>query len=312
VKALCIILPLCACGSQPSQTTNVPPSSSDFSPPPPDSVAFDPNVGALLAVSGGKARIGAFYVHADTTMTAAACDDPSIPSEVLIVAPFNLMTTEVTNSAYAICVDAGSCEPPDLTPPSNQLGGPPIDWRSADALTKPVVVSWALAHAFCRHYGGDLPTAAEFSRALTGDTDAYAPDNMRSVATGCWTNPNTSECSRLSSLGGEYGVTPVTLSDVGTDALDVGAFGHHDLFGNAMEWVRGPSSSTCTLALDHDVTAVADGPIQRAYWPAILAQAPGTNSNFPHEMEATTVFDDNGASAAVTPYLGFRCAFPLP
>jgi formylglycine-generating enzyme required for sulfatase activity len=306
----------------------IPPSASDFGPPAPDAVAYDARLGLLADVPGGAARVGV-WMHSGGVLSPAPCDErlgaPYYGAEnaKLIVAPFRLSVTEITNGAYAICVRQGGCAEPDLAPLSGGTTGTPIDWRASDEANKPVVVSWALARAFCRHYGGDLPTAAESSRAANGDSvDDFSVAAMTSAAATCATATPSPECDRMRVVVGESVLTPPGLFDVGTDSIDVGPFGHRDLFANAIEWLRGPlPDATCEATYDNDVTKPsAEGSTVHAwYHPAVLAtaladpaqQVPVDQGGIPPEVSPTGNFWDL-SQTPTAPLVGFRCAFPMP
>lgn len=242
---------------------------ADFPPPSPDAVSYDDKLGARADVSGGRARIGGFWLGNEIaeweeedaapptsldlaplpcsgTDAASAAFPFGFNAEV-IVAPFRLMTTEVTNDAYAVCVDSGACAQPDI-PRADSM-----DWRSPDVAQQPVLVTWSLANAFCHHYGGDLPTAGEYARATVGDGETYAQPAVLSLVLECALGPPSNlvaECTRLRGNG--------PLANVGSDPSDVGPFGHVDLYGNAWEWVRGyfdeNSAPFCSSPLyEHDI-----------------------------------------------------------
>jgi len=322
----CLILT--ACGGQTS--ADVPPSSSDFPEPSPDAVPYDDRVGALANVTGGRARVGGWWFvnnlfggatpsSLDITPLACAGADADTSGAwpfgfgaEVIVAPFALMTTEVTNQGYAVCVDSGACAVPDI-PRSDA-----VDWRSPLVVHQPAVVTWSLARAFCRHYGGDLPTAGEYARATVGDAETYAQPAVLSLVLACALSPGGSECDKLQGFG--------PLADVGTDPNDVGAFGHFDLYGNAWEWVRGyfdeQSTSFCSTPLyEHDVPLTfPDSSANDAstFPPNAIAYSPERSLGIPpssdvdHAITPDLALHDPQQDVEGPSLLGFRCAFPTP
>ena len=303
VLMTCLLL---FCGGRTSPPT-IPPSASDFPPPSNDAVSYDPRLGELADVPGGRARIGG-WLQNNWTVTPLACDPSSESSDdwsfnlEVIVAPFRLMITEVTNDAYAICVDSGGCIPPDRAYLDNN--GNALDWRDSSLGQRPVLLNWDLAHDFCRHYGGDLPTAGEYARATTGDEESYVQRSMLDLMQECAEAvPPPAECSR--------GEPPGT---VGAGPHDVGAFGHYDLASNAPEWVRGffppKDSALCSkIVYEHDIPLSSPSPDARpnsyihGEW--LLAE-PGPTITSP-EVIAYSPMPASMANVST----GFRCAFPV-
>ena len=112
----------------------------------------------------------------------------------------------------------------------------------------PVCVTWYGAMAFCRFYGYDLPTEAEWEKAARGPdhddqdehqlypwgdewSDAYANGaSMASSSTGAYAN--------LKSVGTYNG----NQTPVGPDTIN--GYGLYDVIGNAAEWTRTLYGST--------------------------------------------------------------------
>ncbi len=274
---------------------------------------YDNGIGALIEVPAGKTHIGFWSVSDNKSLVPIDCalspngNDGSIvgdaPTNIEVtVDSFELMETEVSNQAYAVCVNAGACVAPDV--PLRDMQGNALDWRAADLANQPVLVSWNLACAFCRHYGGNLPTAGEFSRAISGDEVSYATATLIDEWRNCWAGSTELECARMPNHSGWVG----PLLDVGTDSMDLGAYGHHDLFNNAAEWLRGdpviPNASSCDTRAESEL-ALKNGEFNGdlVYIPVVSLQEFGP---FPGGQFAPQYH----ALAAAGAPTGFRCAFP--
>ena len=122
--------------------------------------------------------------------------------------------TEVTQSDWAACVDAGACDalPAHCTPDGLH------DDRPA------VCVTWDQAGAYCGFVGGRLPTEAEWEKAARGEQGAtWAWGNDAPVCT----TANFRYASWYCHEG------PV---DVGSYADQRSPFGLWDTVGNVWEW----------------------------------------------------------------------------
>ena len=203
------------------------------------------------------------------------------PVESITVSPFYLDQTEVTNEAYAECVAAGVCTPPQNT-----------EFYDDPAFANhPVVyVNHTQATQFCSWRGGRLPTEAEWEKAARWD-----PETGQSYI---WPWGNEWEAGRANTqtagLGG--------LAAVGSFARDRSPYGLLDMAGNATEWVQDwyyPDYDTLSnlnpvrsgnQALDEPLRVARGGNFQ-----AIAAFSRGGHR-----------YDINDTSAEA--WLGFRCA----
>jgi len=136
---------------------------------------------------------------------------------------------EVTNTRYALFVEAGGYSTPSLWSPSgwawkNRLHvSLPAHWANPmwNEPMQPVVgVSWFEAEAFCRYVGKRLPTEAEWEKAARGDDERAFP----------WGN----EWDASRTNGPPDGSVTVR---VGSYPTGVSPNGVHDMAGNVWEWV---------------------------------------------------------------------------
>ena len=135
------------------------------------------------------------------------------------VADFCLDVTEVTVSAYTMCVERGACTADDLECDDAWT------YNRAELADHPInCVSWVQADRFCHSLGKRLPTWEEWEWAAQGRTERRrfpwgdtepVPDQM------CW------------SLGAQH----ATTCPVGSYPTSRSAQGIDDLLGNLWEWL---------------------------------------------------------------------------
>jgi formylglycine-generating enzyme required for sulfatase activity len=280
-----------------------------FPPPDPSAKLYREEFGAVLPVPGGITTVGAFD-RRGSSITPRPCvygGDATFSSMRVLVAPFRLMEREVTARAWASCLSKDGCEPPDADLAKDPLPGP---WSSPEKADRAVGVGFAAARAFCRRYGGDLPTIGQWSRAGVGDVPTFPVAGLAERQSACLAGSSDPLCPALRSAGFGFPAASIfhSLPISGANAWDIGPYGHRDLHGSAAEWVRGVPrdlSSTCDLVLD--ATRYNDAEHTDEF-----AAAPEFMIEYGNNGDGTGIFALAYAPRVDEPqyYMGFRCAFP--
>ena len=158
------------------------------------------------------------------------------PAHLVRLDTYFIDETEVTNGAYAQCVEAGVCDPPDspnATYHSAYYGDPAFD-------DYPVIfVSWYDAEIFCEWRGARLPSEAEWEKAAGFDPveglktiypwgDAFDGTRLN------FCDQNCPRDFRDAAVDDGYQDT----SPVGSYRDGRSPLGPYDMSGNVMEWVN--------------------------------------------------------------------------
>ena len=167
----------------------------------PDSAVF----GEMIEIPAGEFVMGCDEVD------SAVCGKAERQRQVVELPAYRIDRTEVTQAAYARCVEAGVCAPP--------AGG----FHPTEACTHPVVnVTWEQAGKYCAWMNRRLPTEAEWEKAARG------PDERRFP----WGDEPPS-CAEANFAGcGLRAAEPVASHPSGASP-----YGVMDLAGNVREWV---------------------------------------------------------------------------
>jgi formylglycine-generating enzyme required for sulfatase activity len=201
------------------------------------------------------------------------------PEHAVYVDAFWLDRTQVTNAMYALCLNAGKCDPP-IRQEIN-----PHYYDPAFANHPVVYIAWSLAEQYCVWSGGSLPTEAQWERAATGD-------GVRLYA---WGEDDPSPDLVTSNNYFD------TTTEVGSHPAGASPFGVLDMGGNVREWVAdwfGPDY------FSHSPYANPKGPDSGEY--KVLKGASWHDDEAYSRATSRYKHDPNSAGNN----RGFRCAYP--
>jgi formylglycine-generating enzyme required for sulfatase activity len=132
---------------------------------------------------------------------------------------------EVTNAMYLLCVQTGSCTPPQSLKSARRIEY----FNNPEFKDYPVIyVTWGQAKAYCEWAGGHLPSEAEWERAARGDDWRTFP----------WGE------DKADGLRANFNMLVGDTSRVGTYPLGASPYGVLDMAGNVAEWTNDYYSGT--------------------------------------------------------------------
>jgi formylglycine-generating enzyme required for sulfatase activity len=154
--------------------------------------------------------------------------DESPVHTVNLTEAFYMDVYEVTNAAYAACVEAGYCRPPVdyFTSNSNGSYSRSSYYDNPTFASFPVIfVSWDNAQDFCAWRGGSLPTEAQWEYAARGGLESQQYP---------WGNESPVCTSGVKNGAAYFGCVEDTVAE-GSYAPN--SYGLYDMAGNVWEWV---------------------------------------------------------------------------
>jgi formylglycine-generating enzyme required for sulfatase activity/tRNA A-37 threonylcarbamoyl transferase component Bud32 len=229
------------------------------------------------------------YVPAGEFLMGSADSDPAAsgdekPQQSVYLDAFWIDQTEVTNSMYARCVQAGACQPPDSQKGTDHYGNPQYD-------NHPVVhVTWDDAQSYCTWVGRILPTEAEWEKAARGTDGRIYP----------WGN-QTPDASLLNFDTGN-------TTEVGHYPAGTSPYGALDMAGNVWEWTSSLYRPYPYKADDGREDLLSRGTR------VLRSGSYGSRLESPGDVRAAyrNGGGDDSLPDSQSPSLGFRCACRLP
>lgn len=223
------------------------------------------NLGDMVTVDAGAFTMGC------NTAVDTECGDDELPVRTVNLNAFQIDRTEVTQDAYASCVNAGACAPPSCA------------WDCAQTQAPAGCVTQDDANAFCIWAGKRLPTEAEWEKAARGTDGRKFP----------WGN-EPADCSRANMSGCSGNFTPV-----GSFPSGASPYGALDMAGNMVEMV----------ADYYDASYYASGPTDNPKGPPSGSQYVGRGGGWKSDgywlrASVRDMYDPPDAGKS----LGFRCA----
>jgi len=218
-----------------SRVIQVPPATAQLTQPPTPTEA--PSAGTkLVSEIDGMALL---YVPAGVFIMGSPLGDPAIyaheqPQHNVNLAAFWIDQTEITNRMYALCVQAGTCTPPQSAASNSR----PSYYGNPAYADYPVVwVDWYQAQTYCAWAGRSLPTEAQWEKAARGTDGQQYPWGNQELQPA--SGPSTAaDFTESCSLAHYQACEPLhDTAPVGQHPQGASPYGALDMAGNVWEWV---------------------------------------------------------------------------